>query len=62
MILALYMATSHSLEQYVCVYVCLSVGVCLIGGVNKVHSLGSKATETFKNIVVHFQQVDFKYV
>ena len=44
----------------VCVCVCKCKCKCVWGSTqcNRVHSLGSKATETFKNMVVHFQQVD----
>lgn len=58
MILALHMATAHVTLLCVCVFVCLYIQfVCVWWGStkgNRVHSLGSKATETFKNMVVHF--------
>lgn len=55
MILALYMAAAHVAPVCVRVFTRGSVKC------TSVHSLGSKATETFRNMVVHFYPVDFNY-
>lgn len=72
-ILALYMATAHVASKFLCKcvhFILRGEGEGAEKKCRSVHSLGSKATETFKNMAVQFfcfvlfflKQVHFKYV